>query len=142
MHRMAGAVSTIRRDAARPESDVFPIPPRDIPTDTLMLGPLIVESDRHFVEAVLDCTTYIAAGTLLTLAFEVSYDGGTVWEFVTSTGRPAGAVTGDDGTTETSMYFSMELRPEQSGIRRIVRCPVTLVGTSFASAGGYIEVYT
>lgn len=119
--------------------DSLPIPSRVVPASEFVLGPLTIGAARKTIEAKLDCTQHLNSGVLLTLTFEISYDGGATWDFVTSTGRPGGEVFDEHGVVDNNIRFTMTLAPER-GTRRLVRCKVSLENGSFVTSGGKIEV--
>jgi hypothetical protein len=102
-------------------------------------GPIEVWTGRNNVTSSVHAAGHMNGAITLTLTIEASYDGGSNWQFVTSTKRAGGSVLDDAGNAQPNLYATTKLKPEVGGVMRLVRAVVNMPSSSFVSNGGFIE---
>ena len=86
----------------------------------ISLGPFDVDEFAESAEFLLDSTNHLNSGVVITLTYEVTYDGGAKWEFAGQNVR-TGGVFFNDSIPETFFRWLFQFDPLRQTKQRQVR---------------------
>jgi len=118
-------------------AQVFTIPPRTLSGTILIPSTKIPTGMRTFV-LDFDRSAWIDPTILMDAAFEVSFDGGTIWEAAGGFGGGCGNnVIGEAGDWRTRFTWTWR---QSSNATTFVRGTLTITGGSIPISGGFLEM--
>ena len=102
------------------------------------LGPFDVDEKAETFEFLLDSTNHLNSGVMVTLKYEVTYDGAN-WEHAGENVRTGGVFL-NDGVPETFFRWLFQFDPERQTKQRQIMISMDVSNGSLITAGGSLVV--